>query len=396
MLRGDARYSRHLSKIPSYRQYLRNTRNSPSRHTPSSRCTPPWKFFGYSSLTVLIALYLKSTATKYTHQWTWKASDSHSAKKINEMQQSAEMWLKQYPEIKPHRAHDGFTCDAWNCRTTFDVSSNQWIEPRKEYLVSSDRTKYDEWMNLHKLQNAKLSDTTQECEWIFIGNSITYGFNQYHPNVFNKYFNNGIVYAISGDKIHEVGWRLTNAQGQGFKHMEQCILNGSQQQTSMVLLIGTNDIGSGTSYGVAISDYMALLTQMMGFINDLNRNVTLYVIGIFPRGETYVNFNDRKNAKMKEFEDWNVDNAYFYSVNFINDYLSHFVQSQNQNNIKYVDCNKYLVDSEDVVEFKDNDGRLHEYTTGRMHIDIMDDMLHLTEKGYERWSNCILEETESI
>ena len=70
-------------------------------------------------------------------------------------------------------------------------------------------------MDRHNKQNNQLIDIKQNCEWIFIGNSITFSWN-YHQNIFNKYFNknnNAIIYAQSGDKIHEIGWRLNDKQG---------------------------------------------------------------------------------------------------------------------------------------------------------------------------------------
>eukprot|EP01084_Bolivina_argentea_P140782 247435_1 len=407
MLRGDSKYARNLLAVPSYRHYIRNKRASGTRRsTTSNSWLPSCKCFVASLYTVLAVsfmIYLKSTAARYTHHWTHaKLSDNHKVEKFKSIQHSLQQWLNKYPSIKPHRAHDGFTCDSWNCQPTFDVSSDQWITPRKQYILT-DKPKYHQWINTHNLQNKQLMDSKQQCEYIFIGDSISYSWN-YYPNIFNKYFNqnnNGMIYAQSGDKIHEIGWRLKNKQGNGFKKLKHCLLNGNAKQKSIILLIGTNDIGAGSTYDVALNDYMILLQQLLEFMIDINKhiNVMLYVMGIFPRGETYVSFADRQKKKdtMSTFEDWNVDNKYFYSVNFMNDYLKYFADNNVNGNIKYIDCNENLFDdnNKNMVEFKDKKGVLHEYRTGAMSIDIMEDMLHLTEKGYDRWSNCILQHITS-
>lgn len=340
------------------------------------------------------------------HHWTWTVSDNSSSNnnnninRYNLMQKKLEKFLSKYPLIDPHRAHEGFTCDAWNCKTTFNINKNEWIEPRKEYKSKlPDNKIYYEWMERHKQQNKQLINSQQQCEWIFIGDSITFSWN-YHQNVFNKYFNtnnNAIIYAQSGDKIHEIGWRLNNKQENGFKNMQQC-LNNNIGQTNIVLLIGTNDIGSGTKYDIILQDFMILLDQLTQFIvnnNNKNNNVKLYLLAIFPRGETYISFNDRMEMKdqLKQTENFNVDNAYFYSINFINDYLKYFAQNYDKDYIEYLDCNEYFMKDINIIEFKDNDDDLHEYKTGTMTLDTMDDMLHLNEKGYEQLAQCILHNT---
>ena len=90
-------------------------------------------------------MYLKSMASKYTHHWKWKLSDN--PKKYTSMQIALEKFLSKYPNnIEAHRAHEGFTCDPWQCKPTFNIASNEWIEPRLEYkqLLPDDHAYY-EW-----------------------------------------------------------------------------------------------------------------------------------------------------------------------------------------------------------------------------------------------------------
>ena len=399
-----------FASVPSYRHYFRNTRvlRRGRNSQNDSRWQPSCKFFLISFCTVLLItfmIYITSSASKYTHHWKWRLSDNDNIKKYNSLQTSLEQWLKKYPLIEPHRAHDGFNCDSWNCESTYNLHKNEWIEPRKEYKILLPNNKvYYEWMERHSSQNEQLINLKQECEWIFIGDSISYSWN-YKQNIYNKYFNknnNAIIYAQSGDKIHEIGWRLDNKYGgNGFQHIQQCLdKTNHNKQKSIILLIGTNDIGSGTKYNIILKDFMILLDQFTQFIQQKqNENVMLYLIGIFPRGQTYISFNDRMQRKneIKTNEEWNPGNKYFYSINFINDYLNEYANNNNyyfNDRIKYIDCQNYFLSHKNIIEFKDNDGNLHEYQTGTITIDIMDDMLHLTEKGYEKWSQCILQQTK--
>eukprot|EP01083_Nonionella_stella_P164768 546392_1 len=408
MLRGDSKYSRNLLTVPSYRHYFRNARVMRTRRSSpaDSRWQPSCTFF-LASLTIVLIIssmvYLKSIASKYTHHWKWRLSnrDEHNANTFNSMQKHLDVWLSQYPHIEPHRAFNPFTCDAWRCKATYDVSSEQWIGPRQDYVLSPNINAYNNWQNRHKSQSNQLLDKNQPCDWIFIGDSITFHWDS-HMQIFNQYFNkqnNAVVYAQSGDKIHEIGWRLTDKQGNGFKNMEQCLLHGKTKKKSIVLLIGTNDIGCGSSYEVALTDYMVLLNQLSAFMTRINKkqNVVLYLVGIFPRAGTWAPLRQRKEEKDQwpSSAAWNEDNPYFYAINFMNEYLKSFAQNNNKH-IKYIDCNDYLFDdkSTNTVEFKDNKGTAHEYRTGVISTDIMEDLLHLSDKGYQLWSNCVLTERD--
>ena len=220
---------RNLLAVPSHRHYFRNMKTAQNKPSIKINNTSTiWKPLSCKYLIgiccsifiIILMFYLKSIASNYTHYyyWNWTTSDYHhnSRNIINDnlIETSLKNWLKKYPSIKPHRAHKGFTCDLWNCESTY--INNKWIEPRKEYKVLlPDNNAYYEWMDRHNKQNNQLIDIKQNCEWIFIGDSITSSWS-YHKNIFNKYFNtnnNAIIYAQSGDKIHEIGWRLNDKQG---------------------------------------------------------------------------------------------------------------------------------------------------------------------------------------
>eukprot|EP01083_Nonionella_stella_P309921 1099283_1 len=174
--------------------------------------------------------------------------------------------------------------------------------------------------------------------------------------------------------------------------MEQCLLRAKAKRKSIVLLIGTNDLGSGSTFEVALTDYMVLLTQLSAFMTEINKkqNVVLYLMAIFPRGANWV---PKKTPPY--FEAWNEDNPHFYGIHFMNDYLQSFARN-NDKYIKYINCNHLLFDSKNTtntVGFKDNKGALHEYTTGVISDSLQQDLLHPSDKGYQFMAKCILTQT---
>lgn len=345
----------------------------------------------WAVLILTVSMYLKSLIEKSLNwgQWKWTSTDSDP---FGPHQDALEKWLMKYPKIDPHRAHKAFTCESWSCRATFGTKSRQWIEPRLEYkTLGNGQTLHRKWMELHQSQNTQLTDIQQSCDYLFIGDSITFSWTR-HSTLFDEEFNtdhNGMIYAESGDKIHEIGWRLS--KGGGFENMRQCISRGTASKKAIVLLIGTNDIGSGTSYDIVLKDYAVLLDQFAEFIEELNshqQEVVLYVMGIFPRSDQYTPFAERTQPITAE-QAWNEGNHYFLSVQIVNEYLKSYADLHRTNNIQFVDCNHEFLDKTEMMEWRDQNGGLHQFETGVITTEMMDDMLHLTAKGYERWTDCL-------
>ena len=256
-----------------------------------------------------------------------------------------EEWLTKYPKIE----HLGNGCAPWNCQPTFNTTTDSWINHRVERLGAN-----------HASQNKEVMDPNQTCEYIFIGDSITFGWKG-KQDIFDANFNtdqNGIIYARSGDIISDIGYRLKH--GDGFKNMKQCLLNHPLPRKSIVLLIGTNNIGVpplGESYDVALRDYQALWNQFAEFLEDVNKQqrVVLNVMAIFPRG--YTRGSD-------DSEMWNKTNIVFHSINFMNGYLKSFIEHQDNDNMRFIDCNRDLLQRVGSVKLTDLNGESHEYLTG--------------------------------
>ena len=285
-------------------------------------------------------------------------------------------WLTKYPKVEPFRK----CCTAGQSGVpAFNTTTDSW----SEYRVGH-------WGNHHKSQNEELVDPNQKCEYIVIGDSITFYWKT-NQDVFDANFNtdhNGVIYAYGGDIISDIGWRLKH--GDGFKNMKQCLLNHPLPRKSIVLLIGTNDLGHAVPYDVALRDYDVLLNQFAEFLEDINKEqrVVLNVVAIFPRG-------DKEKPCPGQCNHWNATNSMFKSINFVNEYLESYIGRQD--NMRFIDCNRDLLQQVGSVQWTNLDGDSHQFTTGYLNTTIFPDRLHLSAHGhsqsppmgYEKWAKCL-------
>ena len=288
-----------------------------------------------------------------------------SPSSARERSMNLNQWLSGYPLVEAQGIR---RCDSYKCQPTFNHTTNEWLDQHIALIPK------DPWSKAHESQSEELVDPNQQCQYVFIGDSIIYKWNK---RIFDRNFNqnqSGVIYAQNGDKVHEIGWRLN--QGDGFKNMRQCMLSHKSPQKSIVLLIGTNDVGFfGGPYDVAVRDYDALLNQFGGFLEDINKEqrVVLNVLAIFPRGK----------------QEWDGTNSFFHTINFINEYLKSFIERQDNRNMRFIDCNRYLLQRSDSVDWTDSKGGIHRFITGYINTTILPDRLHLSATGYELWTKCL-------
>merc|ERR1712098_15866 len=203
-----------------------------------------------------------------------------------------------------------------------------------------------------------------------------------NQKMFDESFNtdhNGVIYGHDGDIIMDIGWRLKN--GDGFKKMRQCLLNqnvGKSAQKSMILLIGTNNVGGDMDHDASLRNYESLMHQFAEFLVDANQEqkVMLYVMAIFPR------------ANRQSSGEWNPENKYFYRIQFMNEYLRS-VADRHRDNMQFVDCNDQFLANASTVAYPDHRNHSHQFTTGLIEKSIMPDLLHLSVEGYHRWADCL-------
>lgn len=148
------------------------------------------------------------------------------------------------------------------------------------------------WKKRHEQKVAAAQGT--ECDLLFIGDSITHGWEGAGKNVWGKYYAARKPFNIgfSGDQTQHVLWRFDNGELAKF------------QPKVAVIMIGTNNTGhtmqkaEETAAGV-----QAIITQL----HQHSPKTKVLLLAIFPRGATAKHemrkLNDEINAILKTYDD---------------------------------------------------------------------------------------------
>ncbi len=174
-----------------------------------------------------------------------------------------------------------------------------------------------------------------KTDLLFLGDSITAGwgsqkaiwekaFGQYKPANFG----------IGGDRTQHVLWRITNGELEVIK------------PKGVVLMIGTNNVGSDTAEGIASG-----VTKIVETIRAKQPQAKILLLAVFPRGEKAVPNPGRDKLK---------------KVNEI------IAKLDDGKNIHFLDIGE---------KFLQPDGSLTK--------EIMPDFLHLSAQGYQIWADAI-------
>jgi lysophospholipase L1-like esterase len=181
------------------------------------------------------------------------------------------------------------------------------------------------------LQRAK--DAPGECDIVFIGDSITQGWEGAGPKkVWEKYYGQrkALNFGVGGDRTQHVLWRFEHGQLDGLK------------PKVAVLMIGTNNSNKDDN---TESDILQGVTAIVEQIRSRLPQTKIVVLGIFPRG---ANFSAQRGKILQ-----------------VNQALAKLADGQM---IHYVDFGSQLIERD-----------------GSISKSIMGDYLHLTEAGYEIW-----------
>jgi len=192
------------------------------------------------------------------------------------------------------------------------------------------------WMPRHE---AKLTEEGREtADLLFIGDSITHGWETTGKTVADSYFSDFSIYNIgfSGDRTENVLWR--------FNHGE---IDGINPELA-VLMIGTNNTGHRQDSPECTAKGIETILQELG---EKLPETEVLLLAIFPRGETpddeLRQINNDINERIKSFADG--EKVHFVNINSV---------------------------------FLDEDGTLPD--------EIMPDYLHPNEQGYELWAEPML------
>lgn len=189
------------------------------------------------------------------------------------------------------------------------------------------------WMKRHESFNERVKQGNVDL--IFIGDSITQGWEGAGKNVWAKFYGprNAVNLGIGGDRTQHVLWRLDNGNIQGIS------------PKLAVIMIGTNNSNSNTSEQIA-DGVKAIVAKLR---HDLPKTKIL-VLGIFPRGA------QPSDAKRQVNEG-------------ANKLIAKLADGEH---VHYLDIGS---------KFLEADGTLSK--------QIMPDLLHLNEKSYTIWAESI-------
>jgi beta-glucosidase len=180
------------------------------------------------------------------------------------------------------------------------------------------------------LQRAK--DNPDACDLVFIGDSITQGWETGGSNVWAKHYGNrkALNFGVGGDRTQHVLWRFDHGQLDGLK------------PKVAVVMIGTNNSNRDDNTENEILD------GVKAIINRIRQQLPetrIILVAIFPRGQTF-----------------SVQRGKILQVN------QALAKLDDGKMIRYVDFGSQLIEPD-----------------GSISRDVMRDYLHLTERGYEMW-----------
>jgi lysophospholipase L1-like esterase len=192
------------------------------------------------------------------------------------------------------------------------------------------------WQDRQKLLNQRAAEAGEKAQVIFIGDSITQGWEGAGKDVWAKYYANrkAVNLGIGGDRTQHVLWRLDNGNLAGLK------------PKAGVVMIGTNNSNAEDN---TVEQIAAGVTAIVQKLRDKLPDTKILLLAIFPRGEN--------------------------------------PQAQRGKLLQVNQILQKLGDNERVffVDFG------HKFVTadGLIPTDLMPDYLHLTPKAYGIWAESI-------
>lgn len=191
-------------------------------------------------------------------------------------------------------------------------------------------------MERHVLLNQRTKEAAGKVDLVFIGDSITQGWEGAGKSVWEKRYGNRKAHnlGIGGDRTQHVLWRLENGN-----------MDGLEPKVA-VLMIGTNNSGKDRNTPGEITQGVAAVVAKL---RTMRPQMKILLLGIFPRGQ---NFNDQRGALLQ-----------------VNQAIAKLADNQS---VFFVDFGSQLINAD-----------------GSISKDLMPDYLHLSTKGYEIWADAI-------
>ena len=220
------------------------------------------------------------------------------------------------------------------------VATNAPAEPRTNAaIIPVSRTGNSTNRQSQVLQRAK--DNPGPCDIVFIGDSITQGWENNGKNVWTNYYGarKCLNFGVGGDRTEHVLWRFEQGQLDGLK------------PKVAVLMIGTNNSNKnrdGTEQ-YSEAEILAGVQLIVKHIRQRLPETKIVLLGIFPRAQTF----STQRGKLLQ----------------INQALA---KLDDGSTIYFIDFGSQLIEGD-----------------GSISRDVMPDHLHLSQQGYEIWAKAI-------
>lgn len=188
-----------------------------------------------------------------------------------------------------------------------------------------------------------------EAPLVFLGDSITEGWGGKGKSVWTQYWEpfKAANFGIGGDRTEHILWRLQNGNYDGLT------------PKLTVLMIGTNNTGhqgrpmpehGGAVYSSTAAETAAGVTEIVKVLREKQPQMKILILAIFPRGATSDDRMRRQNEETNQL----------------------IAKLDDGKTVIFMDINQSLLESD-----------------GTLSKDLMPDLLHPNEKGYEIWAKAI-------
>ena len=227
---------------------------------------------------------------------------------------------------------------------TLGVGPGQTLRTSTNWIAGNTATnpvpRDADWLKRHEafLTEAKAGG----IDLLFLGDSITDFWRNKGLNVWNKFYapRHAANFGISADRTQHVLWRIEHGELDGLK------------PKVVVLLIGTNNTGKENGSGEIRNTTSEVIEGVTAVVNTLRAKLPdskILLLAIFPRGEK----NDPQRAQIKEIN-------------------AAIARLDDGKMVKFLDIGP---------KFLEPDGTFSK--------DIMPDLLHPAEKGYQIWADAM-------
>lgn len=194
----------------------------------------------------------------------------------------------------------------------------------------------ESWVKRQELLNQRATEAGEKAQVIFIGDSITQGWEGAGKEVWARYYapRNAVNLGIGGDRTQHVLWRLENGNLKGLK------------PKAAVVMIGTNNSNGEDNTIEQIADGVTAIVKRL---REALPQTKVVLLGIFPRSENPA----PQRGKLLQ--------------------INQILQKLGDNpNVFYVDFGHKFITSEGLIP-----------------RDLMPDYLHLSPRAYAIWAESI-------